>query len=204
LTHVLVAGYSNGYIHYVTTPEEYMAQRYEAGSTMYGRWELPALVQTVTLLATALRDGAAVERGTPPPDLSARAKGKGRARPDAQSGGAFGDVLVRPRPAYRGGDTARAEFVGAYPNNDLRRGATFVEVQRAADDAWVRVADDSDWTTKFHWRRAGRAGSRVTVSWDVPPDTAPGRYRLVYHGDVLDADGTMREFSSATGPFEVR
>jgi neutral ceramidase len=43
LAHVLVAGYSNGYIHYVTTPEEYMAQRYEAGSTLYGRWELPAL-----------------------------------------------------------------------------------------------------------------------------------------------------------------
>lgn len=203
LTHVLVAGYSNGYIHYVTTPEEYVAQRYEAGSTMYGRWELPALVQTVTRLAAAMRDGAAVERGTPPPDLSARAKGKARVRPDVQAGGAFGDVLVAPRSAYRGGDTVRAEFVGAYPNNDLRRGATFVEVQRAVDDGWVRVADDSDWATKFHWRRAGRAGSRVTITWDVPSEVDGGRYRLVYHGDVLEPGGAVRPFAAATDPFEV-
>lgn len=203
LTHVLVAGYSNGYIHYVTTPEEYVAQRYEAGSTMFGRWELPALVQTVSLLATAMRDGAAVERGTPPPDLSARAKGKRRARPDAPAGGSFGDVLVPPRAAYRSGDTVRAEFVGAYPNNDLHRGATFVEVQRPAGDSWLRVSDDSDWATKFHWRRAGRAGSRVTISWDVPPDTEPGRYRLVYHGDVLDPGGALRPFTSATDTFDI-
>jgi neutral ceramidase len=204
LQSVLVAGYSNGYIHYVTTPEEYVAQRYEAGSTMYGRWELPALVQTVSRLATAMRDGTAIERGTPPPDLSARAKGKGRARPDAAAGGAFGDVLVAPRAAYRGGDTARAEFVGAYPNNDLHRGATYVEVQREVGESWLRIADDSDWATRFHWRRAGRAGSRVTVSWDVPADAEPGRYRLAYHGDVLDPGGALRPFTSVTDPFEVR
>lgn len=32
---VLVAGYSNAYIHHVTTPEEYDAQRYEGGSTRH-------------------------------------------------------------------------------------------------------------------------------------------------------------------------
>ena len=203
LTHVLVAGYSNGYVHYVTTPEEYVAQRYEAGSTMFGRWELPALVQTASLLASAMRDGRPVERGTPPPDLSARAKDKRRARPDVEVGGAFGDVLVPPRPAYRRGDTVRAEFVGAYPNNDLHRGGTFVEVQRPAGDSWLRVADDSDWATRFHWRRNGRAGSRVTISWDVPLDTEPGRYRLVYSGDVLDPGGAVRPFVAATDTFEV-
>ena len=204
LTHVLVAGYSNGYIHYVTTPEEYVAQRYEAGSTMYGRWELPALVQTASLLAAAMRAGVAVERGTPPPDLSARAKGKRRNRPDVAAGGAFGAVLVAPRAAYRRGDTVRAEFVGAYPNNDLRRGATYVEVQRDAGGSWQRVADDGDWATRFSWRRAGRAGSRVAISWDVPRDGVAGSYRLVYHGDVLDPGGALRPFTSATEPFEVR
>ncbi|MGB3894193.1 MAG: neutral/alkaline non-lysosomal ceramidase N-terminal domain-containing protein, partial [Mycolicibacter sinensis] len=56
LRDVLVAGYSNGYLHYVTTPEEYEEQRYEGGSTMFGRWELAALQQVVAGLATAMRE----------------------------------------------------------------------------------------------------------------------------------------------------
>jgi neutral ceramidase len=204
LTHVLVAGYSNGYIHYVTTPEEYVAQRYEAGSTMYGRWELPALVQTAAALATAMRDRTPVERGTPPPDLSGRVRSRIRSRADVAAGGAFGDVLVGPRRTYRRGDTVRAEFVGAYPNNDLRRGGTYVEVQQQRADGWHRVADDGDWATRFHWRRAGRSGSRVTVTWDVPATAEQGQYRLVYLGDVLDGDAVLRPFTGTTEPFEIR
>ena len=203
LTHVLVAGYSNGYIHYVTTPEEYLAQRYEAGSTMYGRWELPALVQTAVTLAAAMRDGKPVDRGTPPPDLSGRRRSRHRSRADVAADGAFGDVLIGPRPTYRRGDTVRAEFVGAYPNNNLRRGGTYVEVQQQRADGWHRIADDGDWTTRFHWRRAGRAGSRVTVTWDVPASAEDGQYRLVYLGDVLESAGLLRPFSSATESFDV-
>jgi neutral ceramidase len=204
LSHVLVAGYSNGYIHYVTTPEEYVAQRYEAGSTMYGRWELPALVQTAVALATAMRDGVPVERGTPPPDLSGRVRSRIKSRPDAAASGAFGDVLVEPRPDCRRGDTVRAEFVGAYPNNDLRRGGTYLEVQRRGDAGWARVADDGDWETRLHWRRVGRAGSRIVVTWDVPATAEGGSYRLGYFGDVLAADGSLAPVHGFTRPFEVR
>ncbi|MDT4912870.1 MAG: neutral ceramidase [Pseudonocardiales bacterium] len=204
LSHVLVAGYSNGYIHYVTTPEEYVAQRYEAGSTVYGRWELPALVQTASLLAAAMRDGSPTERGTPPPALTPRGRGVRTGRPDTPAGGGFGDVVVPPRPRYRAGDTVRAEFVGANPNNDLHRGSTFTEVQRENEGGWTRVADDGDWSTRFGWRRAGRSGSRVNVTWDVPPETEPGRYRLVYCGDVLEPGSRVRPFRAATDPFDVR
>lgn len=41
----------------MTTPEEYLEQRYEGGSTLFGRWELCALMQTVAELAEAMRDG---------------------------------------------------------------------------------------------------------------------------------------------------
>ncbi len=203
LSNVLVAGYSNGYIHYVTTPEEYVAQRYEAGSTLYGRWELPALVQTAVALATAMRDGRPVERGNPPPDLSGRAKSKVKERVDTAAGGEFGQVLVSPRPDYRRGDTVRAEFVGAYPNNDLRRGGTYVEVQQRRDDGWHRIADDGDWATRFHWRRVGRTGSHITVTWDVPSTAEDGSYRLVYLGDVCEDGGVLRPFSGVTESFVV-
>ncbi|MBN9619011.1 MAG: neutral/alkaline ceramidase [Actinobacteria bacterium] len=204
LSHVLVAGYSNGYIHYVTTPEEYVGQRYEAGSTMYGRWELPALVQVASGLAEAMRDRRPVPRGTPPPDLSGRVKAGRASGADLAVGGDFGDVLVPPRARYRGTDVVRAEFVGASPNNgNLRRGATFVAVEMETPAGWGRVADDGDWSTRFHWRRAGRHGSRIVVSWEVPAAVAAGRYRLVYQGDALRPDGTLSAFAGRTAPFEV-
>lgn len=39
---VVIAGYANGYTGYVTTPEEYIEQGYEGGSTLFGRWTLGA------------------------------------------------------------------------------------------------------------------------------------------------------------------
>lgn len=66
LADVLCVGYSNAYIHYVTTPEEYLEQRYEGGSTLFGRWELPALMQTVAGLAEAMRDGRPATTGQGP------------------------------------------------------------------------------------------------------------------------------------------
>lgn len=38
---VIISPYSNGYTGYITTPEEYSAQKYEGGHTIYGKWTLP-------------------------------------------------------------------------------------------------------------------------------------------------------------------
>jgi neutral ceramidase len=201
---VLVAGYSNAYLHYVTTPEEYDAQRYEGGSTLFGRWEAPALTQVAVRLATAMRDGQALDRGTPPPDLS---DGQGEGRPDRAdepaAGRAFGAVINAPLASYRRGEQARAVFVGASPSNDQRRGDTFVAVERQTDTGWLRIADDGDWATKFHWLRAGKAGSRITVTWDIGPEVEPGTYRLRYFGDAVGAGGELTTFDGATDPFVV-
>ena len=46
--HVTIAGLANGYSHYVTTFEEYQAQRYEAASTIYGPYTLDGYIQEFT------------------------------------------------------------------------------------------------------------------------------------------------------------
>ncbi|MGV0626304.1 neutral/alkaline non-lysosomal ceramidase N-terminal domain-containing protein [Mycolicibacter minnesotensis] len=204
LRDVLVAGYSNGYLHYVTTPEEYDEQRYEGGSTLFGRWELPALQQVVAELASAMRDGRPVPEGIRSAEPSRRRRTRHRSKPDAPVGGRrFGDVLQAPLPGYQAGATVSAVFAGAYPNNDLHRGGTYVRVEQQCGDGWRTVADDSDWSTTFRWRRAGRRGSTITVSWTVPEGTAAGRYRLRYDGDARDSDGRLSAFSGATDPFEI-
>jgi neutral ceramidase len=205
LPDVLVAGYSNGYLHYVTTPEEYDAQRYEGGSTLFGRWEAPALTQVAVELAAAMREGRAVDRGTPPPDLTEgqRAGRPARADEPADRRG-FGAVTRAPLSAYRAGEQVSAEFVGAHPANDQRRGDTYLVVEHEAADGWTRVADDGDWATKLRWARAGKTASRLTVSWDIPPETEPGHYRLRYFGDAVAAGGGLTPVVGATGAFEVR
>jgi neutral ceramidase len=204
LRDVLVAGYCNGYLHYVTTPEEYAEQRYEGGSTMFGRWELPALQQVVAGLATAMRDGRPAPGGAPPRDLSGRRRSRRRPVVDEAAGGRpLGDVLEAPGDRYEAGATVRAVFAGAHPNNDLRRGDSYLRVQREIDGRWITVADDGDWSTTFRWRRVGRRGSLITLTWTVPTGASPGRYRLCYQGDARQPDGRMQAFSGTTDPFEV-
>ncbi|MHA7652075.1 neutral ceramidase [Mycobacterium sp. ML4] len=200
LADVLCVGYCNAYIHYVTTPEEYLEQRYEGGSTLFGRWELPALMQTVAGLAEALRDGRPVPHTAGP-----RAR---RPRSWLRSGpadtGSFGAIVAEPDPTYRPGQAVEAVFVSASPNNDVHRNRTFLEVVRLEGDQWVRVADDGDWSTTFGWQRDGRSGSHARIRWNIPDDAASGHYRIVHHGMARDTHGRLEPFQATTHEFTVR
>lgn len=72
LERVLLQGYANSYSQYATTPEEYDAQNYEGGSTLYGRNTLPAYQQEFAKVAASLRDGTPILGGATPPDESGR------------------------------------------------------------------------------------------------------------------------------------
>jgi neutral ceramidase len=204
LANVLVAGYSNGYIHYVTTPEEYEAQRYEGGSTLFGRWELAALQQTAAALATAMREDRPVEAGEGTRDLSRRRQRRRRLSPDAVPlDRAFGEVLVDARGMYRPGQRVVTVFAGAHPANDLHRGDTYLRVERQVGTEWQTVQDDGDWATRFQWKRRPGGRSEVTVSWDIAPATHGGSYRISYYGEARDGSGALRPFTGSSSPFDV-
>jgi neutral ceramidase len=196
--HVLVLGYANAYGHYLTTPEEYDAQMYEGASTLFGRWQLPAIQQTVATLATAMRDGRRVEPGTPAPDLSARRRHH-QAPPGTDEPHSHRD-LGQQLTFLWDGRTAIAEFVGVHPGNDPRRGGTYFEVQKREGLYWRRAADDGDWSTRMYWTRLpsvrGTTRSVVRIQWHVPLGTPPGRYRFVYRGNTGSArfQGKSQEF----------
>ncbi len=213
LDHVLIAGYSNGYIHYVTTPEEYAAQRYEGGSTMFGRWEQPALEQIAAGLATALRDGDTPDDAEAHRQVTFPKAAREHAVADvAPPGARLGDVLVEPRAAYRPGDRVRVVFAGTHPNNDLRTGDTYLLVEQLRDGAavgatndadWVTIADDGDWSTRFRWASPSKGVSRITVDWDVPVDTPDGTFRIRWFGDARTDAGGLEPVEGVTGPFRI-
>lgn len=208
LDDVLVAGYANAYMHYVTTPEEYDGQRYEAGSTMFGRWELGALQQLAAGLAEAMVAGRPAASGPRPPDLTGKGGHWRRAlAPDVPGAGPFGRVVIEPRALYHPGDSVTASFVSAHLSHDVRRGGTFLEIQRDDSDStpagWTTIRDDGDWDTTLRWMRVGRAGARVTVTWQIPPDVRPGWYRVVHHASALGDGGRLVPLRGASRSFEV-
>ncbi|MER6990982.1 neutral/alkaline ceramidase [Saccharopolyspora hirsuta] len=206
LENVLLQGYANAYSQYVTTPEEYDAQQYEGASTLFGRYTLPAYQQEFARLAAAMRSGTEVPPGPTPRDL----RGKlinfqpGVVFDDKPPGREFGDVLTEPAGRYRRGEQASTAFVTGHPKNDLRRGGTFAEVQRQVNGEWRRVADDRHWSTKYRWARSGPATSTATITWDIPPNTPAGRYRIVHHGNWKNGwNGEITAFTGTTRTFVV-
>ncbi|MFC7339860.1 neutral/alkaline ceramidase [Saccharopolyspora griseoalba] len=204
LSDVLVQGYANAYSQYVTTPEEYDSQQYEGASTLFGRYTLPAYQQEFSRIAAAMRDGRQVAIGQLPPDMTGTVPSfqPGVLFDAPPPGHDFGDVLAQPRTRYRTGERVTAEFVTGHPKNDLRRGRTFTEVQRLLEGRWTAVADDRDWSTTYRWRRTGAASSAATLTWQIPPDAAGGRYRLVHHGD-RKTGGAIASFTGVTREFVV-
>ncbi|MGW0523376.1 neutral/alkaline ceramidase [Crossiella sp. NPDC003009] len=205
LENVLVSGYTNDYSGYLTTPEEYDQQDYEGGHTMFGRWALPAYQQEFARVAADLKAGRGTNPGPAVPDLSGS---KWTVQPgvvlDAPPiGHKFGDTVTPPSASYTKGQQVKVEFAGAHPNNNLHRGGSYLEVQRQEGSTWKRVADDGDWATKFHWARWGVAASRVTVTWDIPASTQPGKYRIVYSGDAKALSTKITAFTGTSPEFTV-
>ncbi|MGW0248067.1 neutral/alkaline ceramidase [Nocardia goodfellowii] len=206
LEQVLLQGYANTYHEYVTTPEEYDAQQYEGGSTLFGRYTLPAYLQEFTRLAEAFAARQQIGRGPAPRDVSnTQPNFVAAPGPDAAPAGrAFGDVLTQPAASYPRGGRAAVEFVSAHPKHNPRRNGTFLEVQRRTDAGdWVRVANEGEWAVRYHWRKRGSAESVARFTWDIPVDADAGTYRFVHYADRLGGDGALHPFIGTSDDFAV-
>ncbi len=208
IENVLVQGYANAYSGYVTTPEEYLSQQYEGGETLFGRWTLSAYLQEFDRLARALAARTDPGRGPAPLDWTNGPQPNllPAVAPDVPvAGHGFGDVVTGPAPGYGTGQTVSVTFAGAHPNNDLRTGGTYFEVQRDDGSGWRRIFDDNDWCTELHWSRpeGQPAASLIRIDWTIPPRTESGRYRIEYSGDRRDPAGAVTRFGGTSPEFTV-
>ncbi|CAK8678859.1 unnamed protein product [Clavelina lepadiformis] len=154
-TKVVIAGLSNVYVHYITTPEEYAAQRYEAASTIHGPHTFQVYQQKYKDLVKALATGV-TDSVDPGPFPESNPANTSRfvevAAPDSvPTGVKFGDVIDNVNVSYTKCDVVRAKFYGANPRHNMKLGSTYLEIQRLNNADWVTVYTDADWSTKFHW-----------------------------------------------------
>lgn len=214
--HVVIAGLSNAYADYTTTFEEYQAQRYEAGSTIFGPHQLQAYIQTMLGLVDSMAAGTTPAKDPPPEDFSHKCVNefqKGKLHTDYLPRGAkhFGDVLREPQASYKPGEVAVVSFAGANPTNNLRPQGTFLEVQVQSGSDWVTVADDGDWETRISIEKTRvdlvEHARTWHMSWYIPADAVPGTYRIQHFGtsydDPLIGKATKTEYTGTSATFTV-
>uniref|UniRef100_A0A2K5MD12 Neutral ceramidase n=1 Tax=Cercocebus atys TaxID=9531 RepID=A0A2K5MD12_CERAT len=211
---VVISGLCNVYTHYITTYEEYQAQRYEAASTIYGPHTLSAYIQLFRNLAKAIATDtvANLSRGPEPPFFQQLILPLIPNIVDrAPIGRTFGDVLQPAKPEYRVGEVAEVIFVGANPKNSAQNEThqTFLTVEKyeATSTSWQIVCNDASWETRFYWHKGLLGLSNATVEWHIPDTAQPGIYRIRYFGhnrkqDILKP-AVILSFEGTSPAFEV-
>ena len=192
---VVCQGYTSGYAHYVTTPEEYDNQDYEGGATIFGRHELCAMVQVYDKLARSLKEGSQIESGGPAGDLTGWIPKSLSGLPGIDRpawGKEFGDVITSTEQV-KAGDTASVTFSFANPNSDLRRGVGYHTITDAAGEI---VADDFHSSTIIEFVKNSDVVN-ARISWDTD-GVAPGVYTVNVEGVSRAIGGRLTPFTGST------
>ncbi|MFO0695741.1 MAG: neutral/alkaline non-lysosomal ceramidase N-terminal domain-containing protein [Polyangiales bacterium] len=193
---VMLVGLANEYVQYMTTPEEYAAQHYEGGSTLYGPRTQPVITAHLVRLARSVRAGV---------EGSGRPLVEPLALPEVRLDRA--DVMPDEPPLVpvleRTSSTTRDDrqafvlfFRAGHPVTLVGTGQPFVRVERRdaegrfvphVDAAGDPVDDTSEDVELVHeGKKSGRRGiHRYRATWMPSAETPPGTYRLVLIVDAV-------------------
>ena len=203
--YVVIAGYSNGYAGYVTTPEEYRLQQYEGGHTLHGQWTLGAYEQVTGELAIALEKNEDVLQTVLYDDW----RGKTISTPLVSNaadvlpkGIEFGEAMALENTHYAKGEIVTARFWSSDPSANFGFEGRYLEIERKESNTWVTAFADDDWATKIQWEpNSGAYIARVT--WDIHKNARSGVYRIRHFGQYTDKNGKKLGFEGESAPFNV-
>ncbi len=167
---VVVSGLAGDFIQYVTTPEEYGAQHYEGGSSLFGVYEGVFLQERLADLAGRLAAG----QSAPPADPFDPRNGVVDNGPPYDPGAASGTVIRQPR-ATRRLRHAIFRWSGAPQGLDRPLDRAFVTVQRRVGSRWRAL--DNDLGLRILW--AVDADGNYRAKWEPALDAPFGRYRFL-------------------------
>ena len=206
--HVVLSGLANTYAGYVATREEYAAQHYEGGHTIFGPHTLAGYQQEFTKLARAIRQNTQVDAGPALRELADQQLTfqTGVVLDNTPLFTSFGDVHQQVNSSYQKGQTAFVSFWTGHPKNDLKIQGTYLEVQRKVAGSWQKVADDNDWETFYRWKRIDPVwgSSRAEISWSIPADAPSGEYRIKHYGAYKNGwTGNIHTFTGKSKTFTV-
>lgn len=213
--YVILSGLSNVYSSYVTTLEEFVVQRYEGASTLYGPHTLQAYINQFSKLSNHLKRKVPIESDLSPPDLSKSlfSLKPGVIYDGTPIGSRYGDIINDVASSYTCGQRVNVSFVSANPRNNPRLEDSFLYILRLIDPQKLIdpqnqhiIANDASWDTRFIWKRTNTlvGSSKATIIWDTPHDCTPGHYVISHYGasKSLFSD-RRREFVGRSSVFEL-
>ncbi|XP_018423942.1 PREDICTED: neutral ceramidase-like [Nanorana parkeri] len=214
-TDVVISGLSNVYTHYITTFEEYQAQRYEAASTIFGPHTLSAYLQLYRGLAKAIAENTVGElpKGPQPPffNESQLFTFLGAVLVDRAPGNTtFGDVLEEANHHYLPGEVASVTFVAGNPRNSVTYMAedTYLKVEKYENitGTWRTVHNDASWETRYYWHKGTGGQSNATIEWHIPLSAEPGIYKISHFGYYKETliPASIKPYSGISSQFEIQ
>lgn len=210
---VALAGLSNSYSDYITTHEEYLAQRYEGASTIYGPYTSEAYTQQFKRLSRYLAQNKNVTSEVRPVDIKDKLISLqiGVIYDGTPIFKSFGYVSSDVKNSYNAGDEVTVTFVAGNPRNCLTqvgvKNMTFLTVEKETNDgSWEIVFTDADWDTKFTWVRTStfRALSDAIISWQTHKDTPHGKYRIRHNGYSKSIISGISPYSGTSSVFVIK
>jgi len=208
---VVIAGLASEYSSYVTTYEEYLVQRYEAASTLYGPYTHAAYVQELVALAESLVKGNDVDPGPTPANLMDK---QISLLPNTLADSApepFGSVKDDVQSTYdlSMNPVISVTFWSANPRNKQHLETSFLRVEyKRKDGKWGEVSTDSDFDSRFIFKRESllKLHCTATIEWRPSQslrDVKPGTYRIWHVGDSKNIFGKISSFSGVSSEFTL-
>lgn len=182
---IVIAGYSNDYVSYLTTTEEFSQQHYEGASTLFGPWELNAMMQAFSSLYRQL------SKQQPPPvdeavplDLSYLYDNVHVEDVLEKEDARYGRIVAASQGSIDSGQSVKLQYIASHPGSGMNLDSFFyVQKKNDCTESWDTVATDDDWTTRFKWQ-----SGVATVEWTPDRYDKEGLYRIVIRGDYYTAD----------------
>jgi neutral ceramidase len=179
---VVLVGLTNGYMHYVTTPEEYEVQHYEGASTIHGPNSSVTLAHALERLAGLM---PAVGRPSPPADVPALTAYPGvrkRILPSRETGPA---LVRRAVTAAWKNDTLVVRWLDVYPGRLVPADGAVLAIQARTAAGWRTVAWDDDRDLEVRAvKPAGRRGFHWEAKWSGRRDATQYRVVLLRRGEL--------------------
>ncbi len=172
VTRAVVAGLTDDWVGYSTTPKEYQWQAYEAGRTAWGPNEGTFLQERLVELAQSLAAG----KDAPKPYVYDPSYGVHATNAQFPEGAAQGAFTQQPTV---NGKSVQLAWTGAPNGYDRPVDAAFISVQRNEGKRWRTV--DNDLGLNIIWH--GSDNGAYDAAWQVPSSTADGQYRAVITAD---------------------
>jgi neutral ceramidase len=178
---VVIAGLTNAYISYTTTPEEYDYCGYEGSFTLFGREEGYAWMAFGQQLESNLLHGTPLKSQPEPPDFAVGNATTTPARPTPDAG----TITAQPDATMTRYGRAVMKWTGGDEQVDPERdGHPFVTLQHKVGDSWDPIATDDSLSDT-----TARANGEWTETWQFDQCTTPGIYRLHVTGMAIKNPG---------------